>query len=249
MTDACRPAPRQATHKLAFWAAAMAGVSLAGASLFLAPGAQAGIAEWNGQVATGTAATFAANNVFTPSVQNIGSLSGDITYEFIVNGKDRAAAGSLIGSLADGQKQAIRFEQWENTGGYGATLYGIDDYQFGVATAYDVDVVLAFVVDAAAGITALFVNGVDTGTAVPFALTLTGNVGFGGTLMPGGGFLGDDSFEGTILGFAAYDAKLGAAELKTHSDAFFAVVPEPSTWALLLGAGVMGLIGRSRKKY
>lgn len=213
-------------------------VAALAASALMPAAATAGLADWGGQVGAGTPATFSATNIFTPSVVDIGALTGDITYEFIVNGKDRAAAGSLIGSLANGQNQAIRFEQWQNTGAYGATLYGIDDYSFGVATAFDIDVDLAFVVDSAAGTTALFVNGIDTGTTVPFALTLQGPVGFGGTLLPGGSFLGDDAYEGVILGFAAYDSALSAPELKAHADAFF--VTEPATWTMLLGAGFLG---------
>jgi MYXO-CTERM domain-containing protein len=223
-----------------------AAAALAAATLIPASAA-AGIFEWNAAVSAGSPATFTATNIFTPSIQNIGALSGDITYEFIVNGKDRAAAGSLIGALTGGQHEAIRFEQWHNTGAYGATLYFVDDYNFGVATTYDADVALAFVVNGAANKTTLFVNGVDTGTTVPFALTLQGPVAFGGTSMPGGGFLGDDSFEGVILGFAAYDSALAPDELKAHADAFFAV-PEPATpatWAIGL-AGLFGLVARRR---
>lgn len=206
--------------------------------------ADAGLVQWLAKVNTGTPATFSATNVFTPSIVDIGALSGDITYEFIVNGGDRAAAGSLIGSLTGGQSQAIRFEQWPNTGHYGATRYYIDDYDFGVATTYDTDVHLAFVVNSGAGTTALFVNGMDTGATVPFALTLHGPVAFGGT-DTGGGFLGDDSFAGTILGFAAYDSALSPDELEAHADAFFslAAVPEPSTWKMALSLGIVGLVG------
>jgi hypothetical protein len=208
--------------------------------------ANADVIQWLAQVNTGTPATFVATNVFTPSIVNIGALSGDITYEFIVNGGDRAAAGSLLGSLTGGQAEAIRFEQWFNTGTYGATRYLIADYDFGVATTFDTDVHLAFVVDSAAGTTALFVNGLDTGATVPFALTLNGLVAFGGTDIGGGNFLGDDSFAGTIHGFAAYDTALSADELKAHTDAFFAV-PEPATWIVFLSVGLLGLIGHRRR--
>jgi hypothetical protein len=222
-------------NQLALRAAALA------AAIVLPSVATAGIVEWGGAVNAGSPATFTATNVFTPSIVDIGALSGDITYEFIVNGKDRAAAGSLIGALTGGQNQAIRFEQWQNTGTYGATLYYVDDYNFGVATNYDVDVHLAFVAHAATGTTSLIVNGVDTGATVPFALTLHGPVAFGGTAMPGGGFLGDDSFEGVIRGFAAYDSALSTDELRAHADAFFAV--GEGAGAVYLAAGLFGLAG------
>lgn len=218
--------------------------SLAAALTLASHAANATLNDWTSAVGTGTPASFVATNIFTPSVVNIGALSGNITYEFIVNGGDRAAAGSLIGSLTGGQSQAIRFEQWQNTGTYGATRYLVADYDFGVATTFDADIHLAFVVDAAAGTTALFVNGQDTGATVPFALTLNGNVAFGGTDLGGGNFLGDDSFAGTIYGFAAYGSALSAEELKAHSDAYFAAVPEPGTLALFASAGLLGLVGR-----
>jgi hypothetical protein len=210
--------------------------------------ADAALGQWTDAVNTGTPASFVATNIFTPSVVNIGALSGNITYEFVVNGGDRAAAGSLLGSLTGGQSEAIRFEQWHNTGTYGATRYFVADYDFGVATTFDTDLHLAFVVNSAAETTALFVNGVDTGATVPFAMTLNGLVAFGGTDLGGGGFLGDDAFAGTIFGFAAYDEALSAEELKIHSDAFFATVPEPATWAVFLSAGLLGLAGRRRTR-
>lgn len=211
--------------------------------------ASANLIQWLAEVNSGSPApVFVATNVFTPSIVDIGALSGDITYEFLVNGQDRAAAGSLIGSLTGGQNEAIRFEQWHNTGTYGATKYSVADYDFFVPTTYDTDVVLDFVVNSAAGTTRLFVNGVDSGATVPFALTLHGPVAFGGTAMPGGGFLGDDSFAGTIIGFASYDGALSSTELKKHADAFFAVVPEPSTWTTLLTGGIACLIGRRCQK-
>jgi hypothetical protein len=213
-------------------------------SLTVAPSsAVAGPIEWLAAVNTGTpAASFVATDIFTPSIVDIGPLSGDITYEFVVNGADRAAAGTLIGSLTGGQSQAIRFEQWPNTNAYGTTQYYVADYSFGVQTTFDTDVVIAFVVHSVAGTTSLFVNGVDTGATVPMALTLSGPVAFGGTAMPGGGFLGDDAFAGTILGFAAYDSALAADQLKAHADAF-AVVPEPASLTLV-SLGMVSLAGR-----
>jgi len=213
--------------------------------------AEAGLTQWLAEVNAGTPATFVATDVFTPSIVDIGALSGDLTYEFIVNGADRAAAGSLVGSLIAGQNQAIRFEQWLDTNHYGATQYGVADYDFGVPTTFDTDIHLAFVVHSAAGSTSLFVNGVDTGATVPMALTLHGPVAFGGTDIGGGNFLGDDSFAGKILAFADYDSALSSDELKAHADAFFAPAPEPPTWTMVLSLGAIGLVRhrwRGRKK-
>ena len=80
-------------------------------------------------------------------------------------------------------------------------------------------------------------------------MTLHGDVAVGGTDIGGGNFPGDDSFAGSILGFAAFDSPLSATELKEHSDAFFGgtVVPEPATWTLVWGFGIVGLMARRRR--
>ena len=112
-------------------------------------------------------------------------------------------------------------------------------------TTFGVDVDLAFVVNSAAGTTALFVNGIDTGATVPVALTLQGQVGVGATYIGGGQFLdpSQDSFEGTIYGFATYDSALAPEELKAHADAYFGIsaVPEPSTLIYPAIAAPLGL--------
>lgn len=210
--------------------------------------ANADLTQWSAAVNTGSPPIFMATHIFTPSIVDIGALSGDITYEFIVNGAFRATAGSLIGSLTGGQSQAIRFDQFLHTNTYGVTQYGVADYDFGVPTTYDADVHLAFVVHSGAGTTALFVNGLDTGATVPLALTLHGPVAFGGTDIGGGNFLGDDSYAGRILGFADYNAALSSTELKAHADAFFApaAVPELpalATWTMLVSYGIAGCVG------
>lgn len=210
----------------------------------LAPrSASASIAMWLDEVAQGTPANFTITNVPIPVAVDISGLSGEITYEFIVNGADRATAGTLIGSNTNGQNQAIRFEQWQNTDSYGITVYGDNDYSFNVPTSFDVDVHLAFV--SQFGVTELFINGVSTGQTLPIMLTLNGVVGFSATLLDGGVLMTDDSFAGSILGFAAYDWALTGAELKAHADAYFAAdpVPEPAAWLVFGGLGLIGTLG------
>jgi hypothetical protein len=219
---------------------------------FLPSTAAAGLTQWTAQVNAGTPPVVVQTNIFTPSLINIGPLSGNITYEFIVNGADRASAGSLIGSLTGGQHEAIRFEQYPNTNMYGVTAYGVADYVFNVPTTFNTDVDLAFVVNSAAGTTRLFVNGVDTGATVPYAVTLHGTVGFGSTAT-GTGFLdpSQESFQGNFIGFASFNSALSGAELKAHSDAYFGInpaTPEPVNWAVFLGVGVVGLAGNRLRR-
>ncbi len=116
----------------------------------------------------------------------------------------------LIGRRGFGDTQAgIKYEQWENTGTYGATLFGVVDLDFGVATNPGVPTVLTFVSSEAAQKTDLYVDGVFKGS-VANAITLAGPVGIGyGAEDPNGAAFFDD-FDGEIIGVAIYDRALTA---------------------------------------
>lgn len=236
------------------------------AALLCAP-AQAGLVNWQQALASGTRATFSATHITSPTVVDIGNVGsnreGDATYEFIVQGNWHAIAGSLLGSNTGGQHQAIRFQQY-GSATVGATEYGVYDHSFDVPTVFGQPVVLTFTSFGQYGQTFLYVNGKlmrDYATGVGYvgmALTLHGQVALGGTLVDGGGLLGADNFNGSILGFAAYDDLPDVHEIRAHADAFFAddpvtepepnPVPEPAT-ALLFGLGLAGLgwAGRPRR--
>ncbi|MFZ4285764.1 hypothetical protein [Variovorax sp. HJSM1_2] len=234
-------------------------------SAVLAVPADAGIVNWQQEVAKGTRASFSTTNITAPTVVDIGAVGsnreGDATYEFIVQGSFHNIAGSLLGSNTGGQNQAIRFQQY-GTSMVGATEYGVYDYSFGIPTIFDTPVVLTFTSFGEFDTTFLYVNGkllrnYDTGVGfLGMALNLHGEVALGGTLVDGGGFLGADNFNGSILGFAAYNGLPTANEIRKHADAFFALdpiaepheLPEPAS-ASLFGLALAGLVlARSRVK-
>ncbi|MCP4640693.1 MAG: DUF1349 domain-containing protein, partial [bacterium] len=81
-------------------------------------------------------------------IYDIGALSGDITYEFIVqsNPAEEQASMALIGRRNFGDTEVgLKYEQWNNTGTYGATVFGVADYDYGVATNPGVPTHLVFV--------------------------------------------------------------------------------------------------------
>jgi hypothetical protein len=199
---------------------------------FGASQARADLTQWVAAVNAGLPYTYLATQISPlPTTINIGALSGDITYEFIVNGQIGPSSSGTL--MADGT-QAIKFDQYPNSGLYGAMQYGVADYDFGVPVTVGTDVLLDFVANSGTGTTALFVNGTDTGTPVPFALTLNGSVTVGGAYNNTQGFF--DDFNGQILGLATFDSALSDGEIMAHENAITAV-PEPGSLAIFMGLG------------
>jgi len=175
-------------------------------------------------VATSSSPTYFATNV-QDGVYDIGTLDGEITYEFVVrsNPNEQEASMCLIGRRGFGDTKAgLKYEQWENTGTYGATLFGVADYDFGVPTNPGIETDLVFVSSASAGTTELYVNGVLKGS-VPAAITLSGLVGIGYGAGAADGSVTFDNFDGAIYGVAIYDRALSKAEIRVHSDAYFVI--------------------------
>jgi hypothetical protein len=159
---------------------------------------------------------------------DIGALSGDITYEFVVqsNPDEQEASMALIGRRQFGDTEAgLKYEQWNNTGTYGATLFGVVDLDFGVPTSPGEPTVLTFVSSEASNTTALYVNGAPA-ASVDSAITLSGLVGIGygaqGEDMSGA----FDNFDGTIFGVAIYDEALADEMIAAHADAYLNPVRE-----------------------
>jgi len=157
---------------------------------------------------------------------DIGTYGGEQTYEFVVksNPDETEASMALIGRRQFGDTQAgIKFDQWNNTGEYGATIFGVVDLYYGVPNNPGEDVHLAFVSSEAAGTCALYVNGVYQ-ASVDRAIALSGLVGIGYGAEGEDGSGAFDNFDGVIYGVAIYDAALSDEQIAAHSDAFFVPV-------------------------
>ncbi len=161
-------------------------------------------------------ATFVQNGTY-----DIGTFGGDQTYEFIVrcNPAETMTSLALIGRLNFGDTKAgLKYEQWNNTKHYGATIFGVMDYDYGVENAPGEYTHLAFVANKAAKTTELYVNGVLKGS-VPAFISLSGQVGIGRAIRANGTFV--DDFDGTIFAVAIYGRALPADEIAKHADMYF----------------------------
>jgi hypothetical protein len=191
------------------------------------PDRTAEIASWQAAAAAASP-VFIATNV-ADGTYDIGTYGGEQTYEFVVrsNPAEVEPSMALIGRRNSSETNAgIKYEQWQNTGTYGATLFGVVDLDFGVATNPGVDTHLAFVSSVDASTTKLYVNG-EYKASVDNAISLSGNVGIGyGIQDPAlnSGVATFDNFDGVIYGVAIYDAALSDEEIAAHSAAFSAPV-------------------------
>ena len=217
-------------------------------SLMASP-ANADLADWLAEVAAGTAAGYTNTGISgaAPITDDIGvydeTTGGGVSYEFIVNAGDGDVSSAFMGSLSApaGDSAGLKFEQWSDTGTYGATAFGVADYDSGVPHILNQDHQVVYVNDGTD--TALYVNGAFAASIAGFSPTLSGVTGLAQAYNHGNGET-VDALDGTLLGVAVYDGALSGDEIKTHYDAF---VPEPSSVILcLFGASLFAAVRRRR---
>lgn len=218
---------------------------LASASL-----SQAALADWQNQVtsvgATPAATVFSLTSGSSPILTDVGALSGDRSFEFIVNAGLGGASSAFLGSRGGvNGNQGLKFEQWQDSGFYGLTVFGVVDLYSAAAATLNADTHVAFTSDGVTG-TDLYVNGALVHTFAGNPLALTGPQGLG-AIYDGATGTYFDVLDGNILGFASYDSALSAGEIQAH---YFAAVPEPSTVTLLglAGGGLLWAIIRRRRR-
>lgn len=214
-----------------------------------AASSHATLAMWQAEVGSGTATVstvFDTVNGATPQMIDVGALSGDRSFEFIYNAAGGGASQALIGSQngASGA-QGLKVNQWNNTGMYGMTDFGVADHTSTAAYLIDQDVHIVFTSDAVD--TTMYINGASAYTFAGVDLTVTGLTALGAASNPDGtAFF--DNLAGNIYGFASYDSALSAAEVLSHYNAYAAAVPEAGTSGLLLLAGIAAARSRRRAR-
>lgn len=208
---------------------------------FAAAPADAGIAEWLAEVSAEAGYVNTGISGAAPIVEDIGvydeTTNGGISYEFIVSAGDDGASSAFMGSLSApvGDSAGLKFEQWPDSGTYGATAFGVADYDSGVAHILNQRSQVVFVNDGTD--TALYVNGALAGGIAGFSPTLSGLTGIAQAYNHGNdGTV--DPLDGTLLGVAVFDSALSEDEIALH---FSLGIPEPSSAMLVvLCAGLLG---------
>jgi len=212
--------------------------------LSTAGSARATLATWQSAVTgpgTVPATTlFSTVNGAAPIIFHVGDLTGDRAFEFIVNSGVGGASQALIGTQnpATGQ-QGLKFEQWNDTGVYGMTDFGVADHYSTTPYDLDRDVHIVFTSDGAS--TDMYIDGTLRHNFAGVALRMTGNQGLAAaTNASETAFF--DLMGGDVKGFASYDAALSGAEVLAHYNAF--VIPEPSAAVFAL----MGSLALARRR-
>jgi hypothetical protein len=168
---------------------------------------------------------------------DFGAVSGSSTIEFILSGDP--VAGGQDGFLAVGSNGTwnLRYEQWDDTGQLGFTHLGVADYLFTPSVVSPEDPThVAYQFDSTSSTMNVFINGDLAGTGSAPGYEMPTGAGFLGAKNEAG----DEGMLGTFYRVTVYDSAVDAAVIKSHSDAFGGVVPEPSTALLAtLGFGLM----------
>lgn len=202
---------------------------------------------WQAEVGTGTpAAATQFSTISAPVLFDVGALSGDRSFEFIFSANSVAegsVSSALIGTQSvSGGRQGLKYEQWENTGFFGATAFGVADYTSTVPVQDNTTLHAVFTSNGTT--TDFYLNGSLAYTFDSLGLALNGLQGLGGASnADGSAFF--DVLPGSISGFASYDSALAPAEISSHFAAFTAV-PEPGSAALAALAGLALVCRRAR---
>lgn len=205
-----------------------------------------GIDAWKA-AALKAGAGYTNTNVTVPSTDDIGTYdigtNGGVAYEFIYNADVGGPSSAFMGSLSApaGDSAGFKLDQWNMTGKFGATAFGVADYTFATDHILKADTHVVYVMDGAD--TAFYVNGALAENFAGASFALSGLTGLGHAYNHANeGSV--DAMNGTLLGVAVYDSAISAATVKGNFDAF---VPEPGALTLL-GLGLFGLAKLRRRR-
>ena len=156
---------------------------------------------------------------------NFGAVSGESTFEFIVEGDP--VAGGRDGYLAVGSNSSssLRYEQWSDTGQLGFTQSGVADYTFSPIVLSPTKATHVTYVWDGDGRMDLYLDGTLVGQSNGVASSFNMPTGNG---LLGNNSAGNEGMVGTIHRVTIYNEALTSEEIERHSNAYNDV-PEPPT--------------------
>ena len=180
------------------------------------------LAPWQAVVNAGTPAATQHTTVAgtSPVYVNVGTfaLGSPRSFEFVFNAAGAGPSKSLLGNAAQSLGgQALKLHQFNNTGRFGITRFGVADDVFANSSTLSNQEVHA-VFTSNGSVTTLYLNGVAQSGTINYGLALTGTQALGAfantTTIP---FL--DNLDGTISGFASYARALTPGEVRARYSA------------------------------
>ncbi|MDB4607494.1 CotH kinase family protein [bacterium] len=157
---------------------------------------------------------------------NFGAVSGESTFEFIVEGDP--VAGGRDGYLAVGSNSSssLRYEQWSDTGQLGFTQGGVADYTFSPLVLSPTEATHVTYVWDGDGRMDLYLDGTLVGQNTAVASSF--NMPTGNGLLGNNAAAGNEGMVGTIHRVTIYNEALTSEDIERHSNAYNDV-PEPPT--------------------
>ncbi|MGK0189682.1 MAG: hypothetical protein ACI9R3_005499 [Verrucomicrobiales bacterium] len=159
---------------------------------------------------------------------DFGDISGDATFEFIVEGDPEAAQNGYL-AVGENTGNSLRYEQWDDTGQLGFTRSGVADYVF--IAEEDEDLVLSpteptHVTYAWASDDQrmdLYIDGALAGVVEGATFEMPTGAGW-----LGANAAGTESMEGIIHRVTTYDSLLSPEIIATHGNSWLAAGTDPS---------------------
>jgi hypothetical protein len=153
---------------------------------------------------------------------DFGTVPGDASFEFIVEGNPATSAYLAVGANVVSN---LRYAQWSNTRELGFTQLGVADYRFSPAVASPTRAThVAYVWNGSTRTMRLYVSGALAGTTI--------GVDAGFAMPTGPGWLGanpggTEAMVGTLHRVTVYNGRLAEEVILSHADAFGGVTRPP----------------------
>lgn len=180
----------------------------------------------DGLVPVSRLTTPAAVNGTARAAFDFGNVTGDATFEFILEGDSTPSFGAVCLAVGSNTKSVLRYEQWQNTGKLGFTQLGVEDYFFNPSIPSPRGPLhLVYAWKSSERTMWLYLNGLKVGSR--------SGVDNGFAMPTGPGYLGGDQNDndllfGTYHRVTIYNSVLSEDAIRRHSDTYHGILRPPT---------------------